>query len=189
MKKLINLLIVTSVFLTSCSSVVFKEITPKKGKELKKFPKELTGVYTDIQNKDSLVISQDYFRYGNKKTIFHLTGKLRDSSTVLKKMKDYFILNVKFEDENNWNIIPFKYENDKIHVYYLLLDTDAEGNEQDKKYKKEKLEKLNLITPVDPVKDTTNLVETYQINPTDKEMKEILKGDFFVKILEFKRLK
>ena len=126
MKKLINLLIVTSVFLTSCSSVVFKEITPKKGKELKKFPKELTGVYTDIQNKDSLVISQDYFRYGNKKTIFHLT---------------------------------------------------------------EKLEKINLIALVDPVKDTTNLVETFQINPTDKEMKEILKGDFFVKILEFKRLK
>jgi hypothetical protein len=189
MKRIINLLIVTSIVLTSCSKVEFKEVTPKKGNELTNFPKELIGKYTDMQNKDTLTINQTDFQYGNKETLFHLTGNLSDKNTVLKKTNDFFILNAKSENAKNWGIIPFKYENDKIFVYYLILDMETKDKEEAEKYRKEKLERLNLITNVKPIKDTTNKIDNYIINPTDKEMDEILSSDFFVKIIEFKRLK
>jgi hypothetical protein len=189
MKRIINLLIVTSILLTSCSTVEFKEITPKKGNELTNFPKELIGKYTDIQNKDTLTINQTDFQYGKEETLFHLTGNLSNDKTVLKKTNDFYILNIKSEKDKNWGIIPFKYENEKIYVYYLILDTETKDKEEAKRYRTEKLERLNLITNVEPIKDTTNKIENYIINPTDKEMTEILSNDFFVKIIEFKRLK
>jgi len=70
-----------------------------------------------------------------------------------------------------------------------LLYQETKDKKEAEKYKKEKLERLNLITNVELIKDTTNQVEDYLINPTDKEMAEILSNDFFVKIIEFKRLK
>ena len=185
MKRIINLLIAASIVLTSCSTVEFKEVIPKKGKELTNFPKELIGKYIDIQNKDTLTINQTDFQYGKKETLFHLTGKLSDNKTILKKTNDYYILNVKTDNDKNWGIIPFKYENGKIYVYYLILDTETKDKKEAEKYKKEKLEKLNLITNVELIKDTEN----YLINPTDKEMDEILNNDFFVNIMKFKKLK
>lgn len=189
MKRIINLLIVTSIVLTSCSTVEFKEITPKKGNELKSFPEELIGKYTDMQNKDTLTINKTDFEYGEKETLFHLAGNLSDNKTVLKKTKDFFILNAKTDNAKNWGLIPFKYKNDKIFVYYLILDTETKDKKEAAKYRKVKLERLSLITNVEPIKDTTNQLDNYVINPTDKEMNEILNSDFFVKIIEFKRLK
>ncbi|MEA1874252.1 MAG: hypothetical protein U9N51_07490 [Bacteroidota bacterium] len=189
MKIIINLLIVTSIVLTSCSTVEFKEIVPKEGNELTKFPKELIGKYIDIQNKDTLIINQTDFNYGEKETLFHLSGNLSDENTVLKKSNDFFILNAKPNNDKNWGIIPFKYKNDKLFVYYLILDTETKDKKEARKYRKEKLERLSLITNVEAIKDTTNQLDNYLINPTDKEMEQILNGSFFVKIIEFEKLK
>ena len=190
MKRIINSLIVASIVLTSCSTVEFKEVTPKDGNEITKFPKELIGKYTDQQSNDTLIINPADFRYGtNKKTFFYLTRNLSDKNTVLKKINNFYVLNIKSENDTNWGVIPFKYKDEKIEVYYLVLDVETNDKKEAEKYKKDKLERLNLMTKVEPIRDTTNEFESYLINPTDKEMKEILKNDFFVKIIEFKRLK
>ena len=188
MKTIANFIIAASMVLTSCSTVVFKEVAPKAGNELTYFPKEIVGKYTDVKSKDTLMIGQTDFQYANKDAFFHLEGNLSDEKTVLKKKNDFYILNVKMEKEPDWLVIPFKYEKDKIYVYYLMIDKDTDDKEELRKYRKEKLEKLRSITRVERIKDTISKNKNYRIDPTDRELDELFKNEMFVKIIEFKKL-
>ncbi len=189
MKRIINLLFVASIVFTSCTTIEFKEVVPKKTCELSKFPKKMRGEFVDKKDNDTLRINQDNFKYGNDNTAFHLVGKLKEENTVLKKFGEYYILNVKSKSNNNWEVIPFKYVDDKINVYYLILDLETENKEKAAEYEKERIKNLGLLTDLKVVSDTSSNNNRYEINPSDSELKKILEEDFFVKIIELERIK
>ena len=197
MKRILNLLIVASILLTSCSEVEFKEVTPKKGDELIEFPKELIGKYIDLEYKDTLIINQTHFEYAKGKQFSHVSTKLKKDTVILKKANDLFILNVRSDNNQNWLVFPFKYESDKITFYYLLLDIDIDDKEKKEEYKKLKIKNIGLITEMKIIVDSINSKEyytfynkeNYEINPTDKEFEMIIEKGYFVKVLEFVRLK
>ena len=188
MKNLINLWIIGLVILTSCSTVEFEEPLPKDTKPLKSFPKHLLGKYIDSENKDTLIISKQGFDYGGKNNFFSLNGELLVNNTVLKKFGDYYVLSKKGKNDNSWGIIPFKAVDNKIQVYYLLLDIDTKDKVKAAEYKEEKLARLQAITEVKTITDSKNNVENYLINPTNEQLKKMLKEDMFIKIIEFRRI-
>lgn len=185
--KIAFVLIATAI-LSSCSTVEFKKTVPKKGKELKTFPRELLGTYIDKQNNDTLIINSSSFKYGTNKSPFKLSGKLTNKATVVKKTADYYILSVKPKNEKHWGVIPFKYDNNKIYIYYLILEEDKDSRAEEKKHKEEKIKRLKTITKLNIIRDSDTKSTSYIINPSDKQFNHLLDGDFFVKILEFDRL-
>ena len=192
MKKITYLLIIVSIILTSCSTVEFENSVPKEGEAFSSFPIELIGVYIDAQDQDTLTIMHTSFTYtmdfGTSTSDSKKIYELSDKGIILKKFGDYYILNLKSEDNNNWTVLPIKLSLDSLEIYYLLLDGNIKDKEQAAKYTKDKLEILNAITELTLIPDTLNRIDNYLISPTDKQFIEILEKEMFNKVFTFKRL-
>jgi len=117
-------------------------------------------------NADSTHFIIDY----NKK-IFQLS-----ETNILKYDKGIYFLNSK-KRGNNWDvkILHFSQEGS-------LLLKDLELNKED-------LERLKAITEVEVKKDIDGDVTEYKLQPTRKELKEILASGFFEEGEEFVRIK
>ncbi len=189
MKNPINLLIAIMIFLSSCSSVEFKEVAPKKGEKITEFPKKMIGKYLDAQSPDTLTITSNYYKIGKQKKMFFSSGKLSQKNTILKKFNNYYLLNLRKEKEHNWSVFPFTFDQDKITIYYFLLDKNTKDKKAAKEFKEKKIKELRLITNVEQVRDTADKVYNYLINPTDKEVEKIFDKGLYKKIFEFNRIK
>ena len=192
MKQITILLIAVSLILTSCSTVEFENIVPNAGEELSSFPTELVGEYIGNKNQDTLVITHSNFAYtmdrDSKSNDAGNVSELSDKALVLKQFDGYYILNLKSENDKNWAVLPIKLEQDSIKIFYILLDIKTDNKEGSAKYKKEKLKLLNSITDVALIQDTLNNVDNYLINPTDKEIREMLAKEIFSPIFTYTRL-
>lgn len=117
-------------------------------------------------NKDSTRYVIDY-----RKTIFNIS-----TSSILKYEKGIYFLNTE-KTGGNWDV--------KI----LHFDTDGSLLLRDLELSKEDLEKLKTITEVEVKKDVDGDITEYKLQPTPKELKEILKSGLFEEGERFVRIK
>ncbi len=188
MKKVFPVILLFVGLLASCTTVEFKEPVPRQGAALKTFPPEIRGTYLDIDNKDTLVVGKTAFQYGKPGQLFHLKGNLTDGNTVLKKFDDYYILNVREDENGHWNVLAFTYKAGELSVYYLNLDKDTKDGKEAERYKREKLENLGNITEVVTVRNSKGDVKYYLIAPDDRALKRMFKAGLFEKTGTFKKI-
>jgi len=192
MKKIL-LISAIAIFLASCTTIGFETPVPKNTETINTFPKELIGTYFDGE-KDTLIITENSFNYGRPdSTIFYMSEKLEKGKVELKKFDEYFILNKKSEKDEIWGIIPFKINNGVIEVFFANLDTKknemkAEGDTTEIKTEVI-IEQINKITPVKSVNKENTDEKDYIVNPTNEELRKLLDEGYFVKVLDFYRIK
>ena len=192
MKKIL-LISVIAIFLASCTTIAFETPVPKDTETINTFPKELIGTYFD-GGKDTLIITENSFAYGRPdSTIFYMSEKLENSKVELKKFDEYFILNKKSDKDEIWGIIPFKINNGAIEVFFANLDTkknelQAEGDTTEVKTEVI-IEQLKKITSVKYVNKENTDGKDYIVNPTNDELRKLLDEGYFVKVLDFHRIK
>jgi len=192
MKKIL-LISVIAIFLASCTTIAFETPVPKDTETINTFPKELIGTYFD-GGKDTLIITENSFAYGRPdSTIFYMSEKLENGKVELKKFDEYFILNKKSDKDEIWGIIPFKINNGAIEVFFANLDTkknelQAEGDTTEVKTEVI-IEQLKKITSVKYVNKENTDGKDYIVNPTNDELRKLLDEGYFVKVLDFHRIK
>ncbi|MEA2106383.1 MAG: hypothetical protein U9P82_06635 [Bacteroidota bacterium] len=207
------------LFFVSCSPYIwFQSPQPEGRKNLDTFPNELIGKYVSVSDSSIIIINSDkvikqyheklmmsntefYEETGDsiaKDTSFlftdnwHIKMKAFGDSVkvfswkdetlfqisddqLLREYKGYYFLNTK--DTNNlW----------KVEILRQAKDT----LEYDDILKKEDIDKIKSITAVKEIKDTTReKITRYYLNPSKRELREILKtrsrGEKFFRIHEF----
>ena len=181
--KRLYFLLVAGLMLSGCTTVNFEQPVPLKAEALQAFPERITGTYVERQNKDTLVITADGFRYGRKGDLFYLTGHLKDENTVLKKSGDFYLLSMREKDDPFWEVMPFRLDKGQLTVYALLLEDKPDGPTTPKD---EKLKKLGEITPVKVVHTKTG--DRYVINPQDDQLERLLGSGLFDKVTVFEKV-
>ena len=181
-------LILALITLISCTRVEFTEVSPQKGKKITEVPVELVGSYINLQFKDTLIITSSAFKYCPAEMSGSEFVNLNDGNIILKKFNNYHLLNIYNAEADTWVVFPFTYTPDKIIVYDFFLDGDEDDPGEAELYRDLKAQQLASITDVLHTRDTIHRVDTYVINPTDKEMKTILASGLYVPF-EFIRIK
>jgi len=162
MKTLQNLIILSSfIIFCSCSNVLYHQAMPEDGKTLSSFPKELIGQFAD-QEGDTLFIYPNSYKYGeiNKSTLFE--GQLGDD-LILKKSKGYYFLNFK-NAEGYWEMIAAQLIGKELQL--LCIDTENE----------EQIKIINSHLKGNKAKSLKKEGK-FVINPSDKELFELLKDE------------
>ena len=133
------------------------------------------GDYKYDADEEDLIIkaNQDSTKYviDYKKTIFKISP-----SSILKYEKGIYFLNTE-KTGSTWDV--------KI----LHFDTDGSLLLKDLELSEEDLEKLKTITEVEVEKDVDGDITEYKLQPTPKELKEILKSGLFEEGERFIRIK
>lgn len=128
----------------------------------------------DSEDKDLQITANEdstHFVIDYKKIIFELS-----SSNVLKYDKGIYFLNEK-KTGSTWDVKILHFSE---HGVLLLKDLDLS---------KEDLEKLKAITVVEVDKDVDGDITEYKLQPTRKELKEILNAGLFEVGEEFIRIR
>lgn len=189
--KRIFLISAVAILLSSCTTIGFDTPVPKDTPSIKQFPKELIGTYYDGE-KDTLKIFETGFVYGTKdSTMFFMNKNLEANLVELKKFNEYYILNIKSDNENIWGIMPFIYKNDKITIYFSNLDAKQESLKLDGDTIEIEtiIQTLQKITPVRVVDKENSDDKEFFINPSNEELKMLFDEGYFIKIMEFNRIK
>lgn len=160
------------IFMSSCSNVVFKQALPQEENSLSEFPKKIRGTYIDDES-DTLVITRNAYTYGNinSQPLFH--GELSEE-VVLKKYKDFYFLN--FQSDNNyWEMMAGQFKRSEV----ILFSIDVENSDQFKiieEYMDGDYQKIN--------KD-----DKYLIDPSLKQLLNMLEDDRICQKSVLKKLK
>ena len=173
MRNFINIFVLIFT-LQSCSSVTFTSQQPEDAQVLKEFPAKIQGIF--INSGDTLVIEQTSFIYDGGEMI-SLSGDITPPDVVLKKMDNWYFLNIK--DEGEWWIYPFQISGkNRITVYYSNMEENEQRiiEEFDEDLKVQKIFKEGKL-------------DHYLINPTQSQFKKILKKRLFSENLIFTRIR
>lgn len=183
--KNILLFLVLALVISSCSTVAFVKPMPLAGEELSEFPSEFIGEFVDLKAKDTIKVSKHNV-YLEKEMDFTIGDNAK-----LKAFEDYYILSIKSDkkNENTWGVIPFRIENGKIIVYYIIMENEDMDEAKKEDFKSQKIDKLNSTTMVKTAYDRKNKVDNYIINPSDDEFAKLFEKGLFEKIYEFIPLK
>jgi hypothetical protein len=179
MKKLILYL---GILLTvsSCGPFIFFEQPQPASSEMENiFPKALQGIYNDDANNVPLIINELTCEYGNDTfDMWKEKGQLSDS-LILKKNKSYYFLNLL--EERGWYVMVISIQNfDKLEIYFIGGDDEAVAVEE--------IEKLKNLTKVNEIFNSSGGIDHYLINPTQKELKKMLKKNMFSGKMTFTRV-
>jgi hypothetical protein len=176
-------LILMGILIGACSEVRFECPQPKNVKEITEFPQKFIGVFFDTENKDTLFISKNGFRYAED------IKRLSDDRVVLKKIGGYYILSCKeillgkdTTDLKGWNVLPFKMVHDTLTVLYI--DTSENGDTM-----KTRLEAILSKGVKEESKERDNgNFEYFLIDPTKREFKKMLKNSVFSEQVKFTKI-
>ena len=191
MKTKFTLFILSIFVLSSCTNITFETSVPKDVEVIPSFPKELIGTYFDGK-KDTLIITEKTFRYGKAKKSTLIAGSLDKEESELKKLNDFYYLNLRDEGGQYWTVFPLQNTDDGLDAYYILMETLIERLDTTKsseQREKEVIESMNKITKVKVIEKPNSDDKEYLINPTNQELEELMLQGFFVKLGGFKRLK
>jgi len=191
MKTKFTLFILSIFVLSSCTNIMFETSVPKDVEVIPQFPKEVIGQYYDGK-KDTLIITEKTFRYGksNKSTL--IVGSLDKEESELRKLNDFYYLNLRDEGDEYWTVFPLQMTDDGLDAYYIIMETLIERLDTTKsseQREKEVIESMNKITKVKVIEKPNSDDKEYLINPTNQELEELMQQGFFVKLGGFKRLK
>jgi len=169
---------------------MFETSVPKNAEILSEFPKDVVGMFSDGK-KDTLLFTEDSFEFGISKQSNLISGALTDGKSELKRQGDYLYLNIK-SDEGLWTVFPFQVKDNGLDVYAFiveLLKEKLDSSMTDKEKEDKIIDEINNITRVKTILNSDSNDKEYLIDPTNKELYELMDKGYFVKIGEFKRLK
>ncbi len=174
MNKLFFALIIVSA--TSCKEISFKEAQPKGKRTLSEMPQSLRGKYLLIEengnNKDTLVITRKGYYVTGDST----KGEIGDS-LVLKKYKGYYFFN---DNENpEWLLRVVKQEANGDLSYMFMDSGDQPFNDY--------VYEVNKEIQVDSLEIKGE--KLYQIDPTPRELLNLIKKGYFKKTMGLTKIK
>lgn len=152
------------IFLPSCTKVFFEEPQPAGKKNLSSIPGKVQGLYLSNSGDSVLRIHKNnitsYLDSGRQ-----LKFKI-NNDFLIRKLDGDFYINVKDRDNSYWMVLLFTYKKGKLFVKYPVQNSEI-------------VDKYHAITEIE-IK-TNNILKTneYILNPCRKELKELLKTDFF----------
>lgn len=180
MRQILTLLI-SIIFISSCSEVRFSQPQPQNGKALNEFPKQFTGKYLSADG-DTLVINSKCFHYIDEED-----KKLCSDSVTLKKKGGVYILSCKElmisgvdMKRDGWEVLPFELVEDTLVVYFLNTTT--------KDVSVETISKLEDILDIEKKLNDDGKVEYYYIDPTIKQFEKMLSSQCFSVAEKFIRI-
>ncbi len=182
MKKTFGLIVILIVIITSCTTVRFETSMPKNTDELKEFPSAIIGKYVDQKSEDTIIINTTYFESLSKKDAIKHDAFEKitlSDSVVLKKYKDYLVLNLRKNADTNWDVILIEPKKNKLYVYSIF------ENKKEEKFMKN----LKGITRVSEMVSAEDSTKHYLLNPTNTEFGALIKKGLFSKIYIFKKIK
>lgn len=182
MKNLI-LIILASLFFTSCVSVEFATPQPTQTKNLKKYPKELRGTYQvrivsgdNDPLTDTLIIADRYYLDQSKKD----PKVFLSDSCILRPFKNHHFINFKGTGETTWTTaLLILEENNNIKVLGLFAGEDMEEEPF--------IDALNAITKVNRSL-TDDGGPKYDISPSNEELSRLVDERFFKPVYELIRI-
>ncbi|MGE5355913.1 MAG: hypothetical protein ACM3PT_06705 [Deltaproteobacteria bacterium] len=182
-------LIIMIISFNSCVAVVFKTAQPQNSKSLPSFPKELLGTFVD-EEADTVIVTECCFEYGNDNSVFSQNiDSLSKGTLELTRFDEFYILNQK--DETGWFVLLIKPGKNSFSAYFIDMDSlksEITSNDDDMKSEKIIIEKIKKITPVQKINPQDRDNHFYLINPTPDQLRKLIKGGFFVKVNEFKKI-
>ena len=178
-----SVLILMGILTIACSEVRFESPQPKNVKEISEFPQEFIGTFFDHENKDTLFISKNGFRYGED------IKQLTDDRVVLKKNGGYYILSCKeiltgedTTDLKGWDVLPFKMVDDTLTVFFIDISENSDTM-------KAKFETILSKGVKEEIEERENEdFEYFLINPTRREFKAMLRDGIFNRHIKFTKI-
>ncbi len=125
MKYILN---ITFVLLLA-SSCKFANFTERPGVIKEGFPKEMYGVYQNIEKtkggKDTHILTIDSLGAHINDPLLDKIVNLKDSNNTLTHLGDFYYLNVKDTDSAGnytYYVYPFEYDKRNLYIYKLFYD-------------------------------------------------------------------
>jgi len=164
------------IVLTGCKEISYREPQPKGKKPLPEIPKKLHGTYllkaTGEDSPDTLLIrSKGYYIASDKKE------SLLGDSLVLKKFKGYYFVNINENPE--WLMRVIRVE-DNGDLTYMSMDTEERSFNM-------LLKSLSQEVPLDSL--VVNGEKLYQIDPTPKQLIQLIQKGYFKNTFQMKKIK
>ena len=157
--------------LISCKEISFKEAQPKGKKGLARVPEKLCGNYA-IQNdegktEDTLFVTAQGYKLGHNPN----DAALLSDSLVLKFYKGYYFLSINKRPE--WFLRVIQPEKNGDMAYLVLEQQDGSFSDY--------LERVSFEVEIDSTSSTTE--KLYQIDPTPKQLLDLIQKGFFKKTI------
>lgn len=163
------------LLLFSCNDIKFKEAQPQGFLSLTAFPNELLGSYYDFKNKDTLVVTEKSFVFGNKSSLNFVQGTLSDS-TKLKQMDNIYFIN--FYENKLWSLVMARVLQNKN------LSIAVFNAEEDENF----IPNVKAIIPLEEVYSEDKTIEYYIAQPSAVQLKQIINIQPLSETLELKRI-
>ncbi len=165
MKYVQFILIILLIFSPSCTQVYFEEPQPPGKKNLSSIPGKIQGLYFSNSGDSVLRINKDFiitYLDNGKNLKFSLSDNM-----ILRKSKGIYYINIRNREKPYWMLFLLSYNKGAIYTGYSIL------NEKN-------LTKFNEITEIFDSTNNNNLDKNeYLLNPCRKELKELIRADFF----------
>lgn len=141
---------------------------PREGEVYDAFPQKLSGVYVNVDEPADKLIIQE------KEIVVDGMEISLCAGVELKYSDNYYVLN--YPDSAGWTLyIGQLMKPGRVLIYGFDPDD------------KEKLELLQSITELNIVYNSSGEIESYQVNPSNAEFREILNQQAFTLFGEFER--
>ena len=174
MKNILSLLFIFC--LLACTEVTYREAQPKGVKSLSSVPKNLMGSYPlpedDGAVKDTLIITATGYYFTTDDDKGNLSDKL-----VLKYYKGYYFVNV--NDDPEWFLRILKQDKDGSITLMSMENESTKFNAL--------LRNLSKEVKIDSVKVGED--KLYLIDPSAKELMNLVKKGYFEKGLVIQKVK
>jgi hypothetical protein len=173
MKSLINICLLLSITLASCTDIYFNVPQPKGVKPLENGFEELIGEYVSYDENsepdDTVIVTGNRIVFPDDEDMEGELGEV----TVVKKYKGHYFMNFYDQDKDLWQLIVAKfYEGDVMEVTNLISVGEEEAKELTKKRFAKKV-------GGEEVADSQEEDEYIIINPSKKQLMKLIDYPIF----------
>lgn len=169
-----NIIIAVLVLMSmaSCVEVLFDQPQPAGVKALKRIPKVLQGIYISDEKDTLLITASEFMGFENDED----STSALSTNLVIKKYKKYYFISRKY-DTNLWEVAFIKKAKNG-NLKFKFIDGDDE----------EKMKMLQQYIDVEIKFNKKGEIDFYTINPTKKELYELVGKEIFSELEELKKL-
>ena len=164
------------IILNGCKEISFQEPQPKGKKALVQVPKKLHGTYlltaAGDNSEDTLFVNSTGYRIASDKK-----ESLLGDSLVLKQYKGYYFININERPEWLMRVIRLEENGD---LTYMSLDVEEDAFNS-------LIKSLAEEVPVDSLE--VDGEKLYQIDPTPKQLIDLINKGYFKNTLRMKKIK
>lgn len=167
--------ILATILVVACREVSYRDPQPKGIRALSQVPTRLQGNYLFIDEKggkDTIIITRNsfYAKSDPKKDVYTLSDTL-----IMKTYKGYYFFNKR--DDSTWLLRVVKQEKSGDIIYMAMGGEDFNAF----------LIKLSREIRIDSVDLGKGMI--YQIDPTSKQLVDLIEKGYFAERIQMKKLK